>query len=54
MTEVTFVAQEYQSSGIFKPQQYTYKGDEINGWKIYRDNVLFMELPQGYTLVKTR
>jgi hypothetical protein len=53
-TEVTFIAQEYQSNGSFKPQQFTYKGDEANGWKILRGDELFMELPRGYTLIKTR
>lgn len=53
-TEVTFVAQEYQSNGSFKPQQYTYKGDEENGWKILRGGEPFMDLPKGYTLIKTR
>jgi threonine dehydrogenase-like Zn-dependent dehydrogenase len=52
-TEVTFIAQEYQSNGSFKPQQFTYKGDEANGWKILRGDELFMELPRGYTLIKT-
>lgn len=49
-----FNALEYTSDDKFITSDYTYEGDEDQGWKIFRNGNLYLELSPGYKLLKTR
>jgi len=48
-----FTAFEFHSDEKFYPAEYCYQGDEQTGWSIYRNGQLFLELGQGYRLLKS-
>lgn len=54
MKEIHFKALDYTSDDTFVESDYTYKGDENLGWEISRNGSPYLELGQGYRLLKTK
>ena len=53
MQKVKFSAPELHADGCFKNTTYQFCGDHENGWDIYRDDQLHLQLGPGYRLVKS-
>lgn len=51
--KVQFSALEYTQEDSFQEVNYEFNGNETNGWMIYRDGDLIMNLGRGYKLLKT-
>ncbi len=49
-----FNALEYTEDDHFITSNYMFEGDEVQGWKIFRNGNLYLELSPGYKLLKTR
>ena len=48
-----FNALEYNKDDTFSECSYTFDGNENEGWKIYRNGELYLNLSHGYKLLKT-
>ena len=54
MTEIAFLAQEYQSDGQIETIPYAFIGSSETGWSIHRDGRLLLRLGPGYVAVRNR
>ncbi len=53
MQSVRFTAFDYNSNDSFTSSVYEMSGSEEEGWKIFRNTELYLELGKGYRLLKT-
>ena len=53
MTEIKFVAPEYQDDGSFKEYEFEFRGDEKTGWQVKRNGKTIYTLGCGYTPVES-
>ena len=49
-----FNALEYTEDDNFINSEYLYDGNELQGWKIFRNGKQYLELSKGYKLLKTK
>lgn len=49
----TFKAYDYNSDDSFSISEYSFEGDEKEGWKIFRNGKLYLEVEGEYKLLKT-
>lgn len=54
MTEIAFVAQEFQADGRLEPIPYTFRGSPATGWRILRQDRQQLQLGPGYVAVEGR
>lgn len=54
MEEIGFEAREYRSDRSFSEAVYRLEGDEVGGWRIWRDGRPHLELGPGYRLLRTQ
>jgi threonine dehydrogenase-like Zn-dependent dehydrogenase len=52
--EINFKAPDYNPDGSFTEANYQYIGSADTGWKIYRNDELYLQLNKGYELLKTK
>ena len=51
--KIKFSALEYTREDSFQKAEYEFDGNEESGWKIYRNNEIFLSLNKGYKLLKS-